>query len=626
MLKNIIISRLGRKLAINAAVIGLVVGLLLSGIKIAWDFESELQETEREVKRLVNTLEVSLEHLVFDNDKEGALSLLAEAIKYRNIRYVEVIDENGSEFSVAGKPIQEKSWLFQFYEFSVRREIVLTDPEGSGVDIGKFIVHIDHEKILSHFSKEAGLMLFVGLLQAFLLTILLIIIHQRWVIIPLSLMAKVSKTILKRDTISELDLIAKRRRDEIGVMATAYQQMANEIYSSYDELDALNQELKDLNAELESRVKQRTAELQTAMKAAEVANEAKSQFLANMSHELRTPMNAIIGFNHMIQNTELTAVQRDYLTKILSSSSSLMRLISDILDFSKTETGALEIEPVSFDIHEVLNDVAGNSRIKAAKKGLAFRLYIDRDVPSYLQGDPLRLGQILINLVDNAIKFTEQGEISISVEQLSEDDAGVTLQFHVKDTGIGMSETQSSRLFKAFSQADSSSTRKYGGIGLGLAICQRLIDLMGGDIGVESELGIGSNFHFSTKLPRGSEQKTLSPESTEIAVMASDEKTDSQIAFESLAAEVAEVTGAEEPPIATEEIASTLKKLAELLDDGDLQAASLLDELRGKLKGHPLSEQLKTVSVLVKQYDFDGALELVLGLQLVKINEDKPKS
>ncbi|MES9868281.1 MAG: ATP-binding protein [Sedimenticola sp.] len=626
MLKNIIISRLGRKLAINAAVIGLVVGLLLSGIKIAWDFESELQETEREVKRLVNTLEVSLEHLVFDNDKEGALSLLAEAIKYRNIRYVEVIDENGSEFSVAGKPIQEKSWLFQFYEFSVRREIVLTDPEGSGVDIGKFIVHIDHEKILSHFSKEAGLMLFVGLLQAFLLTILLIIIHQRWVIIPLSLMAKVSKTILKRDTISELDLIAKRRRDEIGVMATAYQQMANEIYSSYDELDALNQELKDLNAELESRVKQRTAELQTAMKAAEVANEAKSQFLANMSHELRTPMNAIIGFSHMIQNTELTAVQRDYLTKILSSSSSLMRLISDILDFSKTETGALEIEPVSFDIHEVLNDVAGNSRIKAAKKGLAFRLYIDRDVPSYLQGDPLRLGQILINLVDNAIKFTEQGEISISVEQLSEDDAGVTLQFHVKDTGIGMSETQSSRLFKAFSQADSSSTRKYGGIGLGLAICQRLIDLMGGDIGVESELGIGSNFHFSTKLPRGSEQKTLSPESTEIAVMASDEKTDSQIAFESLAAEVAEVTGAEEPPIATEEIASTLKKLAELLDDGDLQAASLLDELRGKLKGHPLSEQLKTVSVLVKQYDFDGALELVLGLQLVKINEDKPKS
>ncbi|MES9959551.1 MAG: ATP-binding protein [Sedimenticola sp.] len=626
MVENIFSSRLARKLAISAGVIGLALGVLLSGIKITYDFDGELGETKREVKRLIDTLEIPLQHFVFDQDKEGLQSLLAEAIKYRNVGHAIVIDENGYELAVVGKPIAETNWLLRFYEFPVRYEIALTDPEGEGVDIGKFIVYVDHEKILGHFSNEAGLVLFVGLLEAFLLIVLLTIIHHQRVVMPLSIMAKAAKTILKRDSISELDVLSKERRDEIGVLAIAYQQMAHEIYTSYDDLEALNKELKDLNAELDSRVKLRTAELKTAMKAAEVANEAKSQFLANMSHELRTPMNAIIGFSHMISSTELTPVQRDYLTKILSSSSSLMRLISDILDFSKTETDALEIESVSFDIHEVLNDVANNSRIKAAKTGLAFRLYIHQDVPSYLQGDPLRLGQILINLVDNAIKFTEQGEISISVERLMEDGEGVTLQFHVKDTGIGMSETQSGRLFKAFSQIDASSTRKYGGIGLGLAICQRLVGLMDGDIAVESELGKGSNFYFTIKLPRGSEQKAITPESTETAVMLGEEKTESQIAFEPSVTEVEKAVDSEESSISPEEIATTLKKLAELLDDGDLQATPLLDELRKKLKGQPLSDQLKSIAELVKQYDFDGALELVLGLQLVKINEDKPKS
>ncbi|MET0087610.1 MAG: ATP-binding protein [Sedimenticola sp.] len=626
MVENIFSSRLARKLAISAGVIGLALGVLLSGIKIAYDFEGELGETKREVKRLIDTLEIPLQHFVFDQDKEGLQSLLAEAIKYRNVGHAIVIDENGYELAVVGKPIAETKWLLRFYEFSVRYEIALTDPEGEGVDIGKFIVYVDHEKILGHFSNEAGLVLFVGLLEAFLLIVLLTIIHHQRVVMPLSIMAKAAKTILKRDSISELDVISKKRRDEIGVLAIAYQQMANEIYSSYDDLEALNKELKDLNAELDSRVKQRTAELKTAMKAAEVANEAKSQFLANMSHELRTPMNAIIGFSHMISSTELTPVQRDYLTKILSSSSSLMRLISDILDFSKTETDALEIESVSFDIHEVLNDVANNSRIKAAKKGLAFRLYIHQDVPSYLLGDPLRLGQILINLVDNAIKFTEQGEISISVERLMEDDGGVALQFHVKDTGIGMSETQSGRLFKAFSQVDGSSTRKYGGIGLGLAICQRLVDLMDGNIGVGSELGKGSNFHFTIKLPRGSEQKATTPESTETAEKIGEEEVESQVAFEPSVTEVEKAVDSEESSISPEDIASTVQKLAELLDDGDLQAMSLLNELIEKLKGQPLSDQLRSVAVLVKQYDFDGALELVLGLKLVKINEDDPIS
>ncbi|MRW89683.1 response regulator [Duganella sp. FT80W] len=283
-----------------------------------------------------------------------------------------------------------------------------------------------------------------------------------------------------------------------GKVTVAEPPMFREADDAINTLKTVEKELQDHRHHLEGLIEERTTQLQSAMREAQAANAAKDVFVANMSHELRTPMNAVLGMAHLLGATNLSPEQSRYLEMIRASGQSLLGILNDILDFSKMQAGKVELHPVRFKLDDVLHALASIMSVSAGEKNLELCIGVEPDVPRVLFGDALRLQQVLVNLAGNAIKFTEQGEVSVLVQRVAREP--LTLRFCVRDSGIGMSEEQLARLFSPFTQGDLSFTRRFGGTGLGLTISKGLIDLLGGTIVVRSEPGKGSEFQFTLAL------------------------------------------------------------------------------------------------------------------------------
>jgi signal transduction histidine kinase/ActR/RegA family two-component response regulator len=494
-------KRLSYKQAKTVVIIAVCLGVLFSCLQIYIDFFIFQRDSDDNLQQMLELVKRPATQAIISRDEKLAREVLESLLSSNSVTRVELLDENKNNLTESREKKIIQSYGRQFYEMFFKRHELKEQPLyiRDTRKFGVLKITVDNYLVVNRSINRALAVLMSDLARNLLLAVFVLFLFHRIVTKPLFKMAIDLGTIdLSNPDTNRLSYLHNHNEDELGLLVTSINQLLNAIDEQITERERILQEMA------------------IAKQAAEVANSAKSEFLTNMSHEMRTPLNAVLNMLFLVKDTHLTTTQQDFLETASHSGQVLLSLIDDILDFSKIETGEFNIESIPFNLRQVVEEALETLAQQAENKQLELLSLIAMEVPYQVKGDPKRLRQVITNLVNNAIKFTTEGEIIVSVSVVEINTQKITISCEVTDTGIGIPAQAQTSIFKLFEQVDGSTTRRYGGTGLGLTLCQQIVQQMVGEIGVDSTVGEGSTFWFTVELESVSNADTESPFPTKL--------------------------------------------------------------------------------------------------------------
>ncbi|KLV04242.1 chemotaxis protein CheY [Photobacterium aquae] len=459
---------LTKQLVLVITAVSVVFTLLTTAIGLYLDYRQELSMLDGDFQQIEESYLSSLTASLWVEDRDQLKTQALGIMNLPHLSYLSISDKSG-ELIKLGAPLEshriEKTWRL-VYELS-----------GKQFELGHLIIQADLDTVHKNIQDKFIVLLAGQSLQIFIIAIVILIFAFRLIVKPLTIMAERVTQFDSKKVPKQIVLPTRVFDDEITILVNQYNETVDHIRANY-------------------------LSLEQARKQAEEASLKKSEFLANMSHEIRTPMNGIIGLSGLMRDMDMKAEHKEYVNMLHTSSLSLLDLINDILDFSKIEAGRLELEVMPLNVFELSKEVESLFMVRAAEQGLSLRCTVDGKISPMLLGDATKVRQILVNLVSNALKFTERGYVHLHLQCMEDLPESVVVEFAVTDSGIGVEFDKQDAIFDKFQQADGSTTRKYGGTGLGLAICREMVALMGGKLKLTSQIGKGSRFYFSLQLDK----------------------------------------------------------------------------------------------------------------------------